>query len=430
MTGGCSLRERRAGERLREELEDRFGPDFGYERDTVDTPTREVEVSRKDLFSRALSLDPERLHFAAHSHHLWPDASFDGQVRAWVEANRFADRKWDLIFDEVIPQAQAYVAGELNLPDPNTVVFAPNTHDLLLRIVSGVARKPVRILSTDGEFHSFRRQGERWEEAGEAVITRVALEPFATFDDRFVAAARGGGFDLIVVSQVFFRTGQVFGGLAELAALADPEGPWVILDGYHGFMATPTDLSAVADRVFYLSGGYKYAMSGEGACFLHAPDGYCPRPVITGWFAEFGDLSGPPGGVQYRSDGGRFWGATIDATPLYRFNAVRGALDEAGLTTADISAHAHGLMRRFQDAIAGGAAGRLGEAELINPLTAEAGRARFLAFRHADAQTWRARLLDAHVVTDVRDDVIRFGFGLYQDADDVERLIAACKREL
>ena len=47
-------------------------------------------MNYKPLFSRALGLDPERLHFAAHSHHLWPDVSFDGQVQAWAEANRFA----------------------------------------------------------------------------------------------------------------------------------------------------------------------------------------------------------------------------------------------------------------------------------------------------------------------------------------------------
>ncbi|HWQ85170.1 aminotransferase class V-fold PLP-dependent enzyme [Brevundimonas sp.] len=387
-------------------------------------------MSRKDLFSRALSLDPERLHFAAHSHHLWPDASFDGQVRAWVEANKFADRKWDLIFGEVVPEAQAHVAKELNLPSPDTVVFAPNTHDFLLRIFSGLERKPVRILSTDGEFHSFRRQGERWEEAGEAVVTRVPLHPFETFDDRFVEAARNGGFDLIVVSQIFFRTGQVFGRIADLAALADPAGPWVIVDGYHGFMATPTDLSAAADRIFYVTGGYKYAMSGEGAGVLHAPDGFCPRPVSTGWFAEFGNLMGPPEGVQYRGDAGRFWGATFEATPLYRFNGVRGMLDEAGETTASVSDHARALMRRFQDAVSGGEAGRLEGADLLNPVGNETSRARFLALRHPDAQVWRKRLLDANVVTDVRDDVIRFGFGLYQDDADVERLVTACKRVL
>ena len=100
-------------------------------------------MSHKSLFSRALGLDPERLHFAAHSHHLWPDASFDGQVRAWVEANRFADRKWDLIFGEVIPEAQGHIARELHLPSPDSVVFATNTHEFLLRIVSEIGRAHV-----------------------------------------------------------------------------------------------------------------------------------------------------------------------------------------------------------------------------------------------------------------------------------------------
>jgi len=387
-------------------------------------------MSHKPLFSRALSLDPERLHFAAHSHHLWPDASFDGHIQAWLEANQYADRKWDQIFGEVVPEAQRHVAAELNLPSPDTVVFAPNTHDFLLRLFSGVGRKPVRVLTTDGEFHAFRRQADRWQEAGEAVVTRIPLAPFETFDARFVAAARTGAFDLIVISQVFFKTGQVFGGMAELAALADPAGPWVVVDGYHGFMATPTDLSAVADRIFYVTGGYKYAMSGEGAGILHAPDGFCERPVATGWFAEFGNLMGPPDGVQYRADAGRFWGATFDATPLYRFNGVRRMLDAQGLTTAMIADHARSLMQSFETAVIAGEAGRLGEAERINPLTNDINRARFLAFRHPDAQAWRARLLEANVVTDVRDDTLRFGFGLYQDLADVERLIAICKRVL
>jgi selenocysteine lyase/cysteine desulfurase len=385
-------------------------------------------MSHKPLFSRALGLDPERLHFAAHSHHLWPDASFEGQVRAWDEANRFADRKWDLVFGEVVPEAQRHIASELGLSDPETVVFAPNTHDFLIRLFSGFERKPVRILTTDGEFHAFRRQAERWEEAGEAVVTRVPLEPFDSFGDRFTQAAKAGDHDLIVVSQVFFKTGQTFDRIEDLAALARPEGPWVVVDGYHGFMATPTDLSRVADRIFYVAGGYKYAMSGEGAGFLHAPHGFCPRPVVTGWFAEFGNLMGPPGGVQYREDAGRFWGATFDSTPLYRFNGVRRMLDEAGLSTADVSAHALGLQTRFSQALAAGDCGGLDRATVLNPIEGEASRARFLALKHPEAQTWRADLLAANVVTDVRDDTIRFGFGLYQDEADVERLIAVCRR--
>jgi len=385
-------------------------------------------MSRKALFSRALALAPDQLHFAAHSHHLWPDASFDGQMQAWEDANRHADDKWDLIFGKVIPEAQGHIAAELGLPSPDSLVFAPNTHDLLVRIVSGVERTPVRILTSDGEFHSFRRQAQRWEETGQVVVERVPLAPFDTFAQRFLGAAQAGGHDLIFVSHVFFRTGQTFTAIAELAALADPAGPWVVVDGYHGFMAQPTDLSGVADRIFYLAGGYKYAMAGEGACFLHAPEGFCPRPVITGWFAEFGDLAGPPGGVGYRNDAGRFWGATFDVSALYRFNAVRRMLTAEGLDTAALAAQARGLMAMFQQAVGEGRCGALDQAEILNPVEGEGGRARYLALRHPRAQAWKAALAEAGVTTDVRDDTLRFGFGPYHDAADVERLIGLCGR--
>jgi kynureninase len=82
---------------------------------------------------------------------------------------------------------------------------------------------------------------------------------------------------------------------------------------------------------------------------------------------------------------------------------------------------------QFQAAVGAGEAGVFGEAEILNPVVGDGTRARFLALRHPNAQAWRATLLAAGVVTDVRDDVIRFGFGLYQDAADVDRLIAACR---
>ena len=133
-------------------------------------------MSFKGLFSRSLGADPARLHFAAHSHHLWPDASFAGQVAAWNDAARLADRKWDKVFGEVYPAAQRNVASELGLPDPSTIAFAPNTHDLLVRLFSAYPDRgrPLRVLTTDGEFHSFRRQGARWVEQQRMELTRVS----------------------------------------------------------------------------------------------------------------------------------------------------------------------------------------------------------------------------------------------------------------
>ena len=362
-------------------------------------------MSFKRLFSRALEAAPGRLHFAAHSHHLWPDASFDGQLQAWNEAALLADHKWDKIFAEVIPEAQRHIARELALPDPATIAFSPNTHDFVVRIVSALPMERPRVLASDGEFHSFRRQSLRWAEAGRIDLTTVPL-------DQLVATAEGGAFDLVFTSQVQFNSGRVLEGIERLAALARPEGPWVVVDGYHGFMATPTDLSAVADRVFYLAGGYKYAMAGEGVCFLHAPPGFGPRPEITGWYAAFDDLAAQQGGLGYAPDGRRFLGSTFDASGLYRFNAVQRMLKAEGLTTAAISAHCDALKARFL------AADPLPGMALISQP-----QARFLAFQGEAAPELHAALDAKGVVTDLRGDVLRIGFALYHDQADVDALL-------
>jgi selenocysteine lyase/cysteine desulfurase len=374
----------------------------------------------KRLFSRSLSADPERLHFAAHSHHLWPDASFDGQVEAWTDAARLADRKWDRIMDEVWPEAQRRVAAELDSGDPDAIVFSSNTHDFLLRIASACPRADPRrlcVLTSDGEFHSARRQFARWAEDGWLEFETAPL-------DGLLERARDGDHDLILVSQVQFGSGRIFTSVDDLAALARPDGPWVVIDGYHAFMTLDRPLGAAAARsAFYLGGGYKYAMAGEGCAFMHAPAGFGPRPSVTGWFAEFEDLSLPAGSVGYAKDARRFLGATFDPSGLYRFTAVQRMLEEQGLTTARISAYVAALQAQLLAAIGDTA---FGQARLLNPLDGGP-HARFLAFETSDAQRWYEELLAQDCITDVRGDVLRIGFGLYQDAGDVDRLLAALR---
>ncbi|WP_448657684.1 aminotransferase class V-fold PLP-dependent enzyme [Sphingomonas sp. CJ99] len=371
----------------------------------------------RHLFQRSIAAAPDRVHFAAHSHHLWPDASYLGQIACWQDAARLADRKWGRVMDELWPAAQAHVADELHLPDPSTVVFAGNTHDFLIRIASALAGRPLRILTSEGEFHSFRRQVARWEEAGQAVVHRVAVGD--TMVDAMIGAAATFKPDLIYVSQVMFGTGFIVPGWQRLAQLADPAGPWVVIDGYHGFMAIDTDLSAVADRVFYLSGGYKYAMSGEGVAMMHAPPGYCDRPVLTGWYAEFEDVQLPPGHVGYAPDARRFMGATFDPSGLYRFVAVRDMLRGERLDTAAISGHALTLRQRVLAALPDTI---LRDAQVLNP-GIEGPLARFISIRSPDAASIQARLAAQDVMTDVRGDVLRIGLGLYQSSRDVDVLI-------
>ena len=370
-------------------------------------------------FSRFLGADPGRLHFAAHSHHPWPDATRDAQLAAWDAAARLQDGKWEEVLGPLWRRCQGHVARHTGLPDPATVAFAPNTHEFAARILSCLpVRRVPRVLTTDGEFHSFARQAARLEEDGLLAVTRVPAEPGPDCLPRLVEAARRG-FDLVWVSEVFFASGFALEGLAALAAAAGEAV--VVVDGYHAFLARPVDIAAIADRVFYTAGGYKYAMAGEGACFLHCPPGRAPRPRHTGWFAAFGALSDPrSSGVPYAPDGGRFLGATFDPSGLYRFDAAMRWLDAAGVTAAAIHAHARALQERF---VAGLEGTGLDPGRLVVPLR-ERRRGNFLAFELEDAEAWQARLAAANIVTDRRGVRLRFGFGLYQTAEEVDRLLA------
>lgn len=368
----------------------------------------------KPGFSRFLGAAPDRLHFAAHSHHPWPDVSYEAQLRAWEDAARLADDKWEHVFATLLPRVRDRIASVIGAETGDNIVFATNTHELLVRLFS-CFDPPVRVLSTDAEFHSFTRQSRRWEEEGLAIVDRVAAEPFDTFPGRFTAEARSGAHDLIFVSQVFFDSGFVVPDIDRIVSSVSEQRAFVVVDGYHAFMARPVDIGAIQDRAFFLAGGYKYAMSGEGACFMHCPPGYGPRPVNTGWYAGFGQLeSGVGNEIGYGEDGSRFAGATFDPSGVYRMDAVLGWLAEEEVGPAEIHGHARALQEHFL-------AGLGWEPALVPPTGVVRGN--FLTFESDDAAGSYRKLHERGVITDYRGNRLRIGFGVYQDSDDVDRLL-------
>ena len=343
-----------------------------------------MTLDLREHFGEFRGADPARIHLAAHSHHFWPDAACRGHRRALEDAARLADRKWETVFGVLMPRVQRAIAAVLALPDPATIAVAPNTHDFVRRLLSALPKGATpRILTSDSEFYSFTRQIARLEEDGLVAVERIAAEPFASFPQRFASAAHRGGHDLVYVSQVFFNSAATSGPLDDIAGAVGDDDALVVFDGYHGFMAVPTALTVSAGRAFYLAGGYKYAMAGEGVCFMHCPPGFAMRPRDTGWFAAFGALGGKgDGSVAYGADGTRFMGATFDPTGLYRQAAVFDWMDEIGLTVGAIHDHVLAL----QDSVSCGGRARQGAAARRCPVGhADRDRDRARSFPHLRA---------------------------------------------
>ena len=203
----------------------------------------------------------------------------------------------------------------------------------------------------------------------------------------------------------------------------------VVVDGYHAFCSMPVDLSRIAARAFWMAGSYKYAMGGEGACLLAVPPGCRLRPVDTGWFATFSTMTGPQGNqVPYSDDGFRFWGATFDACGLYRLNASMEWLASTGHTHADVHGHAHRMQDRFIAGLERAALAELRVENLVPPRGSSRGN--FLVFDVDDAEGKYKRMTASGIGIDRRDRRLRFGFGVYHDDDQVDRLLETLARTL
>jgi kynureninase len=65
---------------------------------------------------------------------------------------------------------------------------------------------------------------------------------------------------------------------------------------------------------------------------------------------------------------------------------------------------------------------------LVTPIAIGTGRGHFLTFELSGAQALHDRLARANIVTDVRGERIRFGFGCYHTADEIEAAVTAIAR--
>jgi selenocysteine lyase/cysteine desulfurase len=356
-------------------------------------------------------------HYASHSHHYWPDVTRQAMLDYWDDSARFVDDKWNIIFGSKMPETQKLIAGHLKLSDPNQIAFAPNTHEFVYRLLSCFdPRKKISILTSDSEFYSFDRQVNRLSEDLLVEVEKVQTLPFDNFEERFIDRIKNKKYDLIFVSQVFFNSGMVLRNLKAIVDAVKDSQTMIVIDGYHGFMALPTDLSAIESRIFYLSGSYKYAQGGEGCCFLHVPKNSEHRPLYTGWFAGLADLAKNNGNVNYPDNGLRFAGSTMDFSALYRLNAVLNLFQKDGLTVEKIHAHVQKLQNNFREHLLSIDHPFLTEKNILSVDYLHHGHFLTFAMPSPDhTKKLHDELRVKNIWTDFRSSRLRFGFGLYQE---------------
>ena len=372
----------------------------------------------------------ERVLLTGHSHQAWPDVAFTAQQQAWLDAADDVDDKWEraATVAEQVRDGWRRLLGEPHAE----IALGQNTHELVARLLSAVlpcggpsaASRPARttLVTTDGEFHTIRRQIDRLEEAGVRIM-RVAARPVSTLAER-LATATTDGVACVLVSSVLFETAEIVPHLEVVASACLEHGTELLVDAYHHLNVVPFEMNALGlQRAFVTGGGYKYCQLGEGNCFLRVPPDCALRPVFTGWFSEFDHLavSHAQHAVHYGRGGDRFAGATYDPTSHYRAAAVFRFHEDMGLSPARLRAINAGQTEHLAHRVR-----ELGLEEHVARLVEVPAqvRAGFIAIRTPQAATAVRRLRGRGVFADSRGEILRLGPAPYVSEAQLDSAVA------
>ena len=362
----------------------------------------------------------ERLLLTGHSHQAWPDVGFEAQQRAWLDAAEYVDEKWE---KAAVQAARVRIGFARLLGDrAENIALGQNTHELVTRWLSALPlRDRPRLVTTDAEFHSLRRQVDRLAEAGLEIV-KVLATPVDTLADR-LAASVDVRTACVMVSSVLYETAAIEHGLDRLAAACRRDGIPLLLDVYHHLNVVPFNLASGLEDVFVTGGGYKYCQLGEGNGFLRVPPHCQLRPVLTGWFTEFESREETADRhVAYGPGARAFGGATYDVTSHYRAAAVFDFFEQQRLTADRLHAINRHLVQLLHKEFE-----RLDCAPsvaAIEPMPDER-RGGFLAVRTSAAVGLARRLRERGVHSDARGDVLRLGPAPYLRDDQLRDGIRA-----
>jgi len=348
----------------------------------------------------------DRLLLTGHSHQAWPDRGFEGQQQAWRDAAEYVDEKWDRAFET----AERVRSGYRRLLGDNhgELALGQNTHELVVRFLSGLRLQDrPRVVTTDGEFHTIRRQLDRLVEEGVEIV-KVASLPAGTLAERVIQSVNDRTA-AVLVSSVLFHNAQIVPNLGAVSTACRRAGAELLVDAYHALNVVPFSVEQEGlDGAFIVGGGYKYCQLGEGNSFLRVPPDTKMRPVVTGWFAEFATMSDAvESKVKYGTGHARFAGATYDPTSHYRAATVFDFFEELNLTPAllrEVSQHQIDLLARSFDAL--DADPQIITRDRSVDLDAIGG---FLALHSENAEEMSRLLRERGVATDYRADVLRLG---------------------
>jgi kynureninase len=365
-----------------------------------------IERAVRPLFSRALAPGLP-IYLANHSLGRPLDRVFEDVARALEAWTRKQGEAWDdwlaarERFRTLTAQLVGASSGDSIVPKTSAAQG--------LRAVLNSFDSSIRVVTTNAEFDSIDFVLRVYRERG-----RIELVSVPAKAEALVAALRERT-DLVVVSTVLFRNGEIVANLDQVIAAAHATGAKVLLDVYHHAGVLPLDLAAL-NADFAIGGSYKYTRGGPGACWLYVhPRWHGLRTLDTGWFAKENPFSYERPDPPRFAAGGDAW---LESTPpvLAHVQALAGLEFTLAVGVERLRAWHLPQKQRF-------AALLVERGIRADGAGAEYGA--FLSVRHADTTRLSRELSACGVKTDARGDRLRLCADLLNRDDELARAAGA-----
>jgi kynureninase len=359
-----------------------------------------IDAHIRPLFSRVLQR--QEIYLANHSLGRPLDQlAVDMQrfVEPWYTE---MDECWGAWLDEQ-QFFRANVAALLGLAERADVVVPKTSAGQGLRAVLNACRddEPM-VVATRGEFDSCDFILKTYRARGRAAVTFVEPDKDGRISAEAISDAISPATALVLISHVFYSTGQVLEEIPQICARAHECGAIVMLDCYHSFGVMPINFAELGIDCA-IGGSYKYTRGGPGACWLALSpalvDQGHPRlaPTLdTGWFAKLDTFSYQRPEVPHRSSGGDAW---LESTPpiATMYQSRSGLEFTRAVGVERLRSHNLGQQQRLR--------GLLKEAGV--PVLDHEPRGAFLRVPHDDAEGLVKRLKRAGVNSDARLGTVR-----------------------
>jgi kynureninase len=269
-----------------------------------------------------------------------------------------------------------------------------------LRAVLNRRDKPLRVIASRSEFASIDVILKAYRAHGRLAVHWVSPSEGRLYRAEDFLDALQSEADLLVLSLVFFDTGQLLDNVETIIDAARERRVEVLLDLYHAAGALPVDVAGLGVD-YAIGGSYKYLRGGPGAAWLYVHPrrlDEAPRTLDTGWFASATASSFERTDTVRFAQGANGW---LESTPaILPFYQARAGL-EFTLAMGVARLRAYSLAQQ-----------KLFNAELndrgVACFAPQSPRGAFVAVPHNDATAAIERLAAEGVVADAREGLLRF----------------------